>query len=58
MEFRKITGFPRGTLFDILQDAYSYDARNKEIWEKNWKEIDDFFCDNPEIAKNTGWLPV
>ena len=30
--------FPRGTIYNILQDAYSYDARNKEIWEDNWKE--------------------
>ena len=27
-EYRKITEFPRGTLYDILQDAYSYDPRN------------------------------
>ena len=29
--FRKISEFPRGTLYDILQDAYSYDSRNKEV---------------------------
>ena len=42
LEFKKFTDFPRGTMYDILQDAYSYDARNKEIWESNWKESDDF----------------
>ena len=25
IEFRKFTDFPRGTLYDILQDAYSFD---------------------------------
>ena len=25
LEFEKITEFPRGTLYDILQDAYSFD---------------------------------
>ena len=49
-EFRKLTDFPRGTLFDILADAYAYDERNRRIWETNWKETDDFFYDNPDIA--------
>ena len=31
IEFRKISEFPRGTLYELLQDAYSYDARNKQI---------------------------
>lgn len=54
-EFKKIADFPRGTIYNILQDAYSYDARNEEIWENNWKETDDFYYDNPEIA-DTVWL--
>ncbi len=54
LEFRKLTEFPRVTMYDILQDAYSYDVRNKEIWERNWKESDDFFYDNPEIADKYG----
>lgn len=47
IEFRKFTDFPRGTLYDLLQDAYSFDPRNKEIWDVNWHESDDFFYDNP-----------
>lgn len=54
IEFRKFTDFPRGTLYDILQDAYSFDLRNKEIWDVNWHESDDFFYDNPEIADKYG----
>ena len=50
IEFRKFSDFPRGTMYDILQDAYSFDARNKQIWDRNWKESDDFFYDNPGIA--------
>lgn len=54
LEFKKITDFPRGTIYNILLDAYSYDARNKEIWENNWKETDEFFYENPEIAEKYG----
>ena len=54
LEFKKITDFPRGTLYDILCDAYSYDERNKSIWDGNWKESDAFFYDNPEIADKYG----
>lgn len=49
-EFKKFSDFPRGTMYDILCDAYSYDERNRRIWDDNWKESDDFFYDNPEIA--------
>ena len=54
LEFRKFSEFPRGTLYDILQDAYSYDSRNKELWDENWHESDGFFYDNPEIADKYG----
>lgn len=54
IEFRRFTEFPRGTLYDILQDAYSYDPRNKEVWDDNWHQSDDFFYDNPSIADKYG----
>ena len=41
-------------MYDILLDAYSFDRRNKEIWDHNWKETDDFFYDHPKIAENYG----
>ena len=50
IEFRKFTDFPRGTLYDILSDAYSFDERNRRIWDANWQETDDFFYDHPDIA--------
>ncbi len=52
--FRRITEFPRGTIYEILQDAYSYDFRNKEIWDDNWRESDAFLYDNPNIADKYG----
>lgn len=39
LEFKKFTDFPRGTMYDILQDAYSYDARDRKIWENNWNPL-------------------
>ena len=50
VEFRKFTDFPRGTLYELLADAWSFDERNRQIWDADWKETDDFFYDNPEIA--------
>lgn len=54
IEFRKFSQFPRGTLYDILVDAYSYDERNRQIWDANWKQADSFFYDNPGIADKCG----
>ena len=56
LEFREITAFPRGTLYDILRDAYAYDARNAAIWAENWQGTDDFFYDNPAIAEKYGFV--
>lgn len=54
INFKKFSEFPRGTLYDILRDAYSYDPRNIQIWNDNWLESDAFFYDNPEIADKYG----
>ena len=54
--FRKVAEFPRGTLYDILVDAYSFDSRNRAIWDENWHEFDDFFYDNPQIAEKYGFI--
>ncbi|MBR3741777.1 MAG: GNAT family N-acetyltransferase [Clostridia bacterium] len=54
IEFRKCSDFSRGTLYDILVDAYSFDERNRKIWDADWKEADRFFYDNPEIADKYG----
>lgn len=54
IEYKSFTDFPRGTMYSILKDAYSYDSRNIKIWYDNWKEADTFFYDNPEIAEKFG----
>lgn len=54
ISFKKFSEFPRGTMYDILRDAYSFDTRNIEIWNDNWLESDAFFYDNPEIADKYG----
>lgn len=54
ISFKKFSEFPRGTMYDILRDAYSFDSRNIEIWNDNWLESDAFFYDNLEIADKYG----
>ena len=56
IEFKKITDFHRGILYDILSDAYSFDKRYAICWNKNWKQADDFFFDNPTIADAYGFV--
>ena len=58
IEFRKFSEFPRGTLYDILADAYSFDERNRQIWDTNWKETDDFFTTTRRLPTNTACLPA
>ncbi len=33
VNFRKMTEFDRGILYELLTDAYSFDARYKECWD-------------------------
>ena len=56
IEFRKITGFPRGTLSDMLADAYSSDPRWAAENSGDWKAFDGFFFDNPAIAERYGFV--
>ncbi len=56
IEFRKISEFNRGKLFDLLADAYSFDSRCEHFWGFSWREFDDFFFDNLEIADRCGFI--
>ena len=56
LEFRKFTDFDRGLIYDILKDAYSFDARYAGSWEDNWRQSDGFFFDNPQIAEKYGFV--
>ncbi len=54
--FRKVSDFPRGTLFALLSDAYSFDCRCARYWSADWREFDNFFFDNPHIADQCGFI--
>ena len=56
LEFRRITDYQRGLLYDILRDAYAFDERCAECWGANWRESDDFFFDHPPIAEKYGFV--
>lgn len=56
VEFRKFTEFKRGIMYDILADAYSFDERCIKCWNDSWKESDNFFYDNPDIADKYGFV--
>lgn len=56
IEFKKISNFDRGILYQLLFDAYSFDGRYAECFNKDWKEFDDFFYDNLEIADRFGFI--
>lgn len=58
IEFKKITEFPRYTLYEQLCDAYSFDDNCKKHWDKSWLEYDDFFNTNKEIANKYGFITV
>lgn len=56
VEFRKVSEFPRGTIFKSLSDAYSFDARMGRCWGSDWEEFDNFFYDNLQIADKYGFI--
>ena len=56
IEFKKVSDFKRGIIFELLDQAYSYDDRNKQCWSLDWKEFDDFFFDNLHIADKYGFI--
>jgi RimJ/RimL family protein N-acetyltransferase len=58
LTYHKVSEFERGLLYKLLIDAYSCDNRWRERFEKDWKEFDDFFFDNLEIADQYGFVTV
>lgn len=59
IEFKKISEFPKGTLYNQLEDAYSFCSDCKKYWSSMWKEYDDFFYSNLEsIADQYGFITV
>lgn len=46
IQFKKISDFPKGTLYSQLVDAYSFDSNCKKYWDNMGKEYDEFFYSN------------
>lgn len=51
-----MSDFNRGVLFELLADAYSFDSRWMQCFSSDWKEFDDFFFDNLQIADKYGFI--
>jgi len=58
IEFKKTIEFPRGTLYNQLVDAYSFNNECRKTWDTMWKDYDNFFYDNPEIADKYSFVIV
>lgn len=56
LEFKKVSQFKRGILFELLTDAYSFDVQCQQHWGKDWQEFDDFFFDHLVIADSCGFI--
>lgn len=56
IKFKKFSEFQRGIIYEFLKDGYSFESRYERDWSKNWKEADDFFYDNLQIADVCGFV--
>lgn len=56
IEFKKISSFKRGTLFELLKDAYAIDCRYEQSCLAEWRDFDNFFFDNLQIADKYGFI--
>lgn len=58
IEFKSINNFKKGILYEQLVNAYSFNNKCKEVWEKDWLEYDNFFFSNYDIADKYGFVTV
>ena len=56
IKFNKVSEFNRGILYDLLSDAYSFDDSIIEVCKERWREDDNFFFDNLQIADSCGFV--
>ena len=56
IKFIKISDFKRGTIFDLLYKAYSFDEKYIQSGKEKWKEDDNFFFDNLHIADKYSFI--
>jgi len=58
IRFNKISDFKRGIIFDLLSDAYSFDNEIEKNCAVSWRESDDFFFNNLDIADKYGFITM
>lgn len=56
IRFRKVSDFPRGTIYSLLSQAYSFDEKYEKACREKWRRDDDFFFDNPQIADRYAFI--
>jgi ribosomal protein S18 acetylase RimI-like enzyme len=56
IEFKKVSDFNRGILFELLKDGYSFDQRYEQNCSSDWQTFDNFFFDNLQIADKYGFI--
>lgn len=52
IQFKKISEFSKGILYNQLVDAYSFNDNCKKAWNEMWREYDNFFFTNLEKIGN------
>lgn len=50
IKFNKISDYDRGMIYNLLSQAYSFDEKWEQADKEKWRESDDLFFDNPQIA--------
>ena len=58
IELKKPSEFAKGTFYNQLADAYSFEEKCKEAWDGMRKEYDDFMFGNLELADKYSFLTV
>lgn len=56
IKFEKFSKFPKGIMYELLKDSYSFEPRYEKDWGNEWKKADDFFYNNLNIADECGFI--
>ena len=54
--FKRFSDFQRGTMYELLKDAYAFESRYERDWDGEWKKADAFFYENLHIADECGFI--
>lgn len=58
IEFKKPSEFKKGTLYNQLVDAYSFNDECRKAYDTSWKEYDNYFYDNLDIVDKYSFITV